>query len=290
MAIRSNLFAWLLLAPALLFLTLFTFYPIVKTFITSFQQADLATPVPYFNGGGNYLDMTGDPVFWKVMRNTGWFSLGTVPVSIALGLIMAIFANKALKLKGWVRTAFFYPNILPMVAIANIWLFIYAPKFGLLSRVTQWFGNGEINWLGSQNLVMWAVIFVVIWREAGYFMIFYLAGLQNIPTDLYESAAVAGVGSWRVFWRITFPLLMPTTLFVMIVAVTNSFKLVDHLFIMTSGGPDNASNLLLYYIYENAFKYWNQGLASSLTAVMILLLLLLSAVQFFGADKKVHYQ
>ena len=136
---------------------------------------------------------------------------------------------------------------------------------------------------------MWAMIFMIIWKEAGYFMIFYLAGLQNIAPDLYESAKVDGVGRWTIFRRITFPLLMPTTLFVMIVALTNSFKLVDHLMIMTKGGPNNASSLLLYYIYETAFSFWDQGAASTLTVVMIAVLLLFAALNFLGLDKKIHY-
>ncbi|MDF2719118.1 MAG: transporter permease [Paenibacillus sp.] len=120
-------------------------------------------------------------------------------------------------------------------------------------------------------------------------MIFYLAGLQNISPDLYESAQVDGVSRWTVFRKITFPLLMPTTLFVSIVALTNSFKLVDHLLVMTKGGPNNASNLLLYYIYETAFGFWDQGIASALTVVMIAVLLLFAALNFFGLDKKIHY-
>jgi len=130
---------------------------------------------------------------------------------------------------------------------------------------------------------------MIIWKEAGYFMIFYLAGLQNVPKDLYEAADMDGVSGWTVFRKITFPLLMPTTLFVMIVALTNSFKWVDHLWSMTKGGPDNASNLLLFYIYEHAFVFWDQGMAAALTVVMIILMLFLAALQFFGLDRKIHY-
>ncbi|WP_040949517.1 carbohydrate ABC transporter permease, partial [Gorillibacterium massiliense] len=129
-----------------------------------------------------------------------------------------------------------------------------------------------------------------IWKEAGYFMVFYLAGMQNISKELYEAADADGVGGWKVFRKITFPLLLPTTLFVLIISLTNSYKLVDHLWIMTKGGPDNASNLLLFHIYETAFSFWDQGMASTLTVVMIALLLVLSSLQFFGMDKRIHYQ
>lgn len=286
---KVNMYAWLLLLPSLIFLLLFTFYPVIQTFILSFHQADLGSPEPFFNGIDNYKQMVEDEVFWKVLTNNIWFAIGTVPTSVALALGMALFANKALRGKSFIRTAYFYPTVVPMIAVANIWLFIYTPEYGALSHVMEWFGKGDMNWLGDQKNVMWAMIFMVIWKEAGYFMIFYLAGLQNISQELYESASMEGASSWAVFRRITFPLLMPTTMFVSIIAFTNSFKLVDHLVIMTKGGPDNASNLLLYYIYETAFSFWDQGMASALTIVMVVLLLLVAAFQFFGMDKKIHY-
>lgn len=286
---KVNIYAWLLLLPSLIFLIMFTFYPVLQTVILSFHQADLGSPEPFFNGIENYKHMMEDEVFWKVLRNNVWFALGTVPASVALALAMALFANKVLRGKGFVRTAYFYPTIVPMIAVANIWLFIYTPEYGALSHVLKWFGIGDINWLGDQTYVMWAMIIMVIWKEAGYFMIFYLAGLQNISQELYESAAMEGAKPWTIFRRLTFPLLMPTTMFVSIIAFTNSFKLVDHLVIMTKGGPDNASNLLLYYIYETAFSFWDQGMASALTIVMVGVLLLVAAVQFFGLDKKIHY-
>jgi sn-glycerol 3-phosphate transport system permease protein len=260
-----------------------------KTIRLSLYQADLATPVPIFIGLDNYINLLDDTIFWKVMSNNLWFALGTVPTSMALALLMATFANKALRGTNFLRTAFFYPTLIPMIAAANVWLFIYTPQYGLLSRVMKSVSLSDINWLGSPQYVMWAMIFMIVWKEAGYFMIFYLAGLQNISPDLYEAAQVDGVGRWTVFRKITFPLLMPTTLFVTIVALTNSFKLVDHLVIMTKGGPNNASNLLLYYIYETAFSFWDQGIASTLTTVMIAVLLLFAVLNFFGLDKKIHY-
>ncbi|MCF2945774.1 carbohydrate ABC transporter permease [Paenibacillus tarimensis] len=285
-----NAFAWMLLFPSLIFLILFTFYPVAGALKTSFYMADLSTPQPIYIGLDNYKGMMEDDVFWKVFTNNIWFAVGTVPTSILLALLMAVFANKIVRAKGLVRTAFFYPTLIPMIAIGNIWLFIYTPGYGMLSRFLANFGVGDINWLGTQSLVMIAMIIMVVWKEAGYFMLFYLAGLQNISQEMYESAEVDGVPKWKVFWRITFPLLMPTTLFVSIIALTNSFKLVDHLWIMTKGGPDNASNLLLYYVYEMAFKFWDQGMASALTTVMIALLLLIAAIQFFGLDRKIHYR
>lgn len=287
---KTNGFAWLLLLPSLLFLLLFTFYPILKTIRLSLYRANLASPQHEFIGAANYGDMLHDSVFSKVMFNNLWFALGTVPTSIALALLMALFANKALRGTSFLRVAFFYPALMPMIAAANVWLFIYTPQYGLVSKTVGWIGNAAgINWLGSPQYVMGALILMVIWKEAGYFMIFYLAGLQNISPELYESAQVDGVSRWTVFRKITFPMLMPTTLFVVIVALINSFKLVDHLMIMTKGGPNNSSSLLLYYIYETAFSFWDQGMASALTVVMVVILLVVAALNFLSLDKRIHY-
>jgi len=288
--LKTNAFAWFLLLPSVVFLALFTFYPMGKTIVLSLYRKDLTTRIPEFIGLDNYIAMAGDSTFWKVMSNNLWFAAVTVPASIALALAMAVFANKITRFKYWVRTSFFSPTIIPMIAVANVWLFIYTPEYGLLSRAINYVGQGNLNWLGDPKLVMWAMMVMIVWKEAGYFMIFFLAGLQNISKELYEASDMDGVGGWTVFRKITFPLLMPTTLFVMIVALTNSFKWVDHLWTMTKGGPDNASNLLLFYIYEQAFTFWDQGMASALTVVMIVLLLVIAALQFFGLDRKIHYQ
>ncbi|AIQ37173.1 sugar ABC transporter permease [Paenibacillus sp. FSL H7-0716] len=286
---RSEAFAWGLLAPSLLFLAVFTFYPIGITVVQSFFTKNLAVREPVFAGWDNYSQLFSDSLFHKVMINNFWYMLGTVPGALALGLIFALFANRALKFRGFVRVSFFYPNVVPMIALANVWLFIYTPEYGLLSRLSDALNAGYTAWLGSETWVMLALIVMMVWKEAGYFMIFYLAGLQNIPNDLYEAAQVDGVSKWRAFWRITFPLLMPTTLFVLIVALTNAFKTIDQLFIMTQGGPNNASNLLLYYIYQQAFSYWDFGVAAASTIVMIILMLLITVLQF-RLDKKIHYR
>lgn len=289
--LSRNTLAWALLLPSLLFLMLFTYYPMLKTAWLSMYQSDLATPVPIFVGLDNFTALFQDPVFQKVFSNNIWFAIGTVPTSMALAFIMALFADKALAGRSFSRVAFFYPNMIPMIAVANIWLFIYTPQYGLLAQLAKWVGqSADMNMLGHPDTVMWAMIVMMIWKEAGYFMIFYLAGLQNIPKDLYESASVDGIGTWKVTTRITIPLTMPTTLFVAVVALTNAFKLVDHLWIMTKGGPDNASSLLLYHIYDTAFSFYDQGMAATMTVIMIALLLVLSSLQFFGWDRKIHYQ
>ena len=234
--------------------------------------------------------MVDDPVFWQVLVNNLWFALGTIPVSIALAMLMAVWVNGKLAGRAFLRMAFFTPTVLPMIAVANIWLFFYTPTYGLLEQITGLVGLPSHNWLGTQNTVLGCLIVVTIWKEAGFFMIFYLAALQAIPPALAEAAAIEGAGRWYYFRRVIFPLLMPTTLFVLINAVINSFRLVEHIIVMTKGGPDNASSLLLYYIYEVGFKFWDSAYAATLTVVLLAILASAAIAQFVFLEKRTHYQ
>lgn len=281
---------WLLLTPAAILLVSFTHYPTIATVINSFFSKGNSIRPSRFIGMGNYEAMTQDPIFWKVLLNNMWFALGTIPTSIGLAIVMALAVNRAMPGRSFVRMAYFTPTILPMIAVANIWLFFYSPDIGLIDQITGWFGFSGHNWLGDPDTVLSAIIVMTVWKEAGFFMIFYLAALQHIPPELGEAAKLEGASRWYYFRRVVFPLLMPTTLFVLINAVLNSFKLVDHLFVLTKGGPDNASNLLLYYIFENAFSYFDTNYAATLTVVLLGLLALMALVQFFVLDRRIHYR
>jgi len=289
-SIKPHLYGWLLLMPAAILLIAFTHYPTAATFVQSLFSDGTAVRPSVFVGLDNYAFMLEDGVFWKVLENNIWFAVGTIPISIALALLMAIWVNGRLPARGLLRMAYFTPTILPMIAVANIWLFFYTPDIGLLDQVLGLFGFSGHNWLGDPATVLACVIVMTIWKEAGIFMIFYLAALQSVPPELGEAARLEGAGRWTCFWRVTFPLLMPTTLFVLINAVINSFKLVDHLFILTKGGPDNASNLLLYYIYEVAFSFFDEAYASTLTVVLLAALAVIAIAQFVILDKRIHYR
>jgi len=285
----TGIHAWLLLLPALVLLATFTHYPIGATFVRSLFGGG-RTGLGPFVGLNNYAAMLDDPVFWQVLRNNFVFAAATVPLSIALALLMAVLVDGKLRGRGFVRLAFFTPTVLPMIAVANIWLFFYTPGYGLLDQVRGALGLASHNWLGDPSTVMACLIVMVVWKEAGFFMIFYLAALQNMPPELKEAANVEGAGRWYFFRRVTFPLLMPTTLFISINAVINSFKLVDQLVIMTKGGPNNASSLLLYYIYEVAFSFWDTAYASTLTVTLIVLLAAVALTKFVYLDRRIHYQ
>jgi len=286
----NNLYGWLLALPAFVLLGVFTYYPTVATFINSLYSNETIIRPKHFVGLDNYRFLINDPIFLTTLKNTAIFAFGTVPISIALSLIMALLVYSKIPARGLVRLSYFTPTILPMVAAANIWLFFYSPQIGLINKVIEYFGFNGVNWLGNSHTVLASLMVMTIWKEAGFFMIFYLAALQSLPKELLEAAKIEGATKWQSFWKVTFPLITPTTFFIMINALLNAFKLVDHLFILTKGGPDNASNLLLYYIYEVAFSFFDFAYASTLTVVLISMLVVLSLLYFTIIEKKVYYK
>lgn len=285
-----NLKAWLLLLPALSLLVAFTHWPTLKTFWRSVTWARSDVAPSQFVGLENYQLLLDDPIFWKVLENNFWYAVGTVPTSIGLAIAMALWVNGKIRHKGLLRLAFFTPTILPMITVANIWLFFYSPGIGLFDQLLASVGIQGPNWLGDPDTALPSLMAMTIWKEAGFFMIFYLAALQTLSPELFAAARLEGAGPWRIFRRITFPLLMPTTLFVLINALLNAFKLVDHLFILTKGGPNNASNLLLYYIYDTAFSFLDSYYAATLTVVMLLALAVIALLQILLFDRKIHYR
>ncbi len=286
----AQVYGWLLLLPAAVLLIAFTHYPTAATLVQSFFSSGTALRPSVFVGAENYQAMVEDVVFWKVLANNLWYALTTIPVSIAIAMVMAVWVNGRLPARGLVRMAYFTPTVLPMIAVANIWLFFYTPEIGLIDQLGGLFGLPGHNWLGDPDTVLGCLIVITIWKESGFFMIFYLAALQSLPPELEEAARLEGAGRWTFFRRVIFPLLMPTTLFVLINAMINSVKLVDHLFILTKGGPNNASALLLYYIYEVAFSFFDEAYASTLTVVMLVSLAVIAIGQFVVLDKRIHYR
>ncbi len=285
-----QLYGALLLLPAALLLTAFAYLPTVTTVINSLFLPGFRGEPAAFVGLDNYRVLMDDPTFWKVARNNLLYALGTIPTSMALALGMALLVNARLPGRGLVRMAYFTPTILPMIAAANIWMFFYAPQIGLFNKLLGALGFAGVNWLGDPGVALGSVIVMSVWKEAGFFMIFYLAALQAIPPELKEAADLEGTSRWSFFWRVTFPLLMPTTLFVLINALINAVRVVDHLFILTKGGPNNATNLLLYYVYENAFSFFDRTMAATITVVILLVLAVVATLKFTILDRRTHYQ
>lgn len=280
--------AWGLLLPALTLLFVFTYLPAMKTLWRSFfiENAKKEAHVSF----DNFSFLLEDDIFHQVLSNSMYYALITVPASIIIALAMALWVNQRLVGTGFLRMAYFTPTVLPMITVASIWLFFYSPEIGLFNAILNTLGIDGIHWLGDPDMALYSLMIMTIWKEAGFFMIFYLAALQQISPDYYQAAAIEGSSRWYAFRRITLPLLMPTTLFVMVNALLNAFKLVDHLFILTKGGPNNASNLLLYYIYETAFSFLDFSYAATLTIVLLALLILIAFLQFVFVEKRVHYR
>jgi sn-glycerol 3-phosphate transport system permease protein len=281
---------WLLALPAVILLASFTHIPAVVTVIDSFYSTPRGRVLSVFIGLDQYQAMLADPIFWQAFHNNLLYAVITVPVAIALALGMAMWVNGRIKGRTALRLAFFTPTILPMVAAANIWLFFYTSDYGLLNQIIRAFGFANVNWLGDPATALWSLMAVTIWKEAGFFMIFFLAALQQVPPDLYEAARMENAGRFTVFRRITWPLVMPTTLFVSINALINAFRIVDQVIAMTGGGPNNASTLLLFYIYQVAFSFWDSAYAAALSTVLLLALGAVALAQFYLLDRKIHYR
>ncbi len=286
----NAVYGWLLLLPAITLLAAFTHYPALATLWHSFFSTPKANRPAVFVGLENFAAMGDDPVFWQALWNNLAYALVTIPVSVAIALIMALWVNRKLAGRGFLRLAYFTPTVLPMVAVANIWLFFYTPQYGLIDQIADLFHLPGMNWLGNRGTALPALMLVTIWKESGFFMIFYLAALQQISPSLREAALLEGASRWQYFRRILLPLLMPTTLFVLINALINAFRLVDHVLVMTKGGPDNASTLLLFYIYEVGFSYWDTSYAATLSVVLLLILSITAFIKFRWLDRRTHYQ
>ncbi len=286
----TQLYGYLLILPALSFLLLFTHYPAVATIWESLFSASRNNHPAQFVGLDNYMALLDDDIFIQSLWNNLLYALITIPLAVALALMMALAVNRRLAANSLVRAAFFIPSLLPMIAIANLWLFFYTPQLGLLNKLLALFSLPAVNWLGEPGTSLYCLMAVSVWREAGFFMIFYLAALQQTDPRLNEAAAIEGASRGYFFRRVQWPLLMPTTLFVLINASMNAFRIVDQVIAMTNGGPNNSSSLLLFYIYRTAFSFWDMPAAAAMTVVLLVILAAIALIKFTLLDKRAHYQ
>jgi len=285
-----QLYGYLLVLPALVFLIMFTHYPALATVWESVFSAARSGHPAQFVGLDNYRALIDDDTFMLSLRNNLLYAVVTIPLAVGLALMMALAVNRRLRGNALPRAAFFIPSLLPMVAIANLWLFFYTPQLGLLNQLLSLLSLPAVNWLGEPGTALYSLMVVSVWREAGFFMIFYLAALQQIDPRLAEAAEIEGASRGYFFRKIQWPLLMPTTLFILINASMNAFRIVDQVIAMTNGGPDNSTSLLLFYIYRTAFSYWNLPYASAMTVVLLVILASIALIKFNLLDKRAHYQ
>jgi sn-glycerol 3-phosphate transport system permease protein len=276
-------------APNFLILAVFTFWPVLYSLYLSFVKWNMIAKVKPFVGLANYRTMVTDPVFWLVVRNTFALAAGTVFVKLALALGLAVILNRRMAGRSLYRAIIFSPTFTTSVAVAMVWGWIFDPHFGLLRVFLHWVGLASPNWLGDVHWALPAIMIVVIWSGLGYDMVIFLAGLQGIPVELYDAALVDGASPWQTFWRITFPLLSPTTFFLVVTSIIGAFKAFDIVFIMTDGGPLNSSNVYVLYLYQNAFRWFKTGYASALALVLFVVILAITVAQVRLSKRWVHY-
>lgn len=279
-AIRKRGIVFLFLFPSLVFLIIFTYYPVLDALWLSFTRFDAFTPKPIFQGIKNYLEFFRNPIFWHVVSNNVIFGAATIFLTMFLALFFAILINEITKLKTVFKMSLFYTFLVPYAASAMVWVFLYDPALGPIDRLLRLVGIHTIAWLGDRRYSLWAIIIMTIWVSIGYYMIIFLAGLQNIPKSLYEAAKIEGAGWYKRHYYVTLPLVMPAMLFVFIISIIQSFKVFTQIYLMTGGGPGYSSSVLIYYTYEYGFKFWEIGKASALTSIMVLVLLFLVPMIF----------
>ena len=287
---RRRIAPLLYILPAFSFLAIFTYYPIAYSVFISLFRWSTAYPKRVFAGFANYLQIFREPLFAVVLRNTAIYSLSTIFFGMVLGLLFAIQINKRIRASGAFKVALFYPTMIPMAAAGLIWLWIYAPTYGLLDNFLRLLGLPNAGLLYRSNTALMCIVIVSVWKHVGYYMILFLAGLQNIPEELIDAATIEGAGNWRRLRSIILPLISPYTFFIFIINIVDSLQSVDLVYIMTQGKPANATNLIVYYIYQQAFRFWNMGMGSTLTTLLTLFLLCCVTIVFATFGRRVYYE
>ncbi|HBH13796.1 MAG TPA: hypothetical protein DDX29_11915 [Clostridiales bacterium] len=287
---KQFLTAILFLLPSLLVFGIFVYYALGFNVYLSFTSWNFLSAEKSFIGFENYVRLFTGTRFWQALANTAYFAAGSVSISIIFGLMLALLLNqKNLPIRGLFRTIIFSPYVTTTAAIALLWMWIFQPQFGLINIILAFFGVQGPRWLSDPKFAMPALIIMEIWRSTGYVMVIFLAGLQNIPGELYEAAEIDGASGFRKFWNITLPLLSPTTFFIVVTSLLNAFSTFDQVQVMTLGGPADATTVLNYFIYEEAFVHFRAGFAAAASTIMFVILLIITIFQLIVSKRWVHY-
>lgn len=268
---------WLLVAPALSHVVFWIALPVVAALVLSFTDYSILRSTS-FVGLDNYIEIWNDDVFRKATWNTIVYSFFTVPVAMAIAVVFAVFLNQKLRGRTFYRTALFLPHVTATVAISMVWLWMFNPQYGLLNAILSFFGVPSQTWLANPNLALWSVIIVGIWQGIGIKMLIYLAALQNIDETLYEAASIDGASRIQQFFKITLPMLRPATFFVFVISVIGAFQVFEVVYVLTSGGPANATTMMTYEVYRSAFQDFRMGMASAQSVVLFVFLLVLTLI------------
>jgi multiple sugar transport system permease protein len=281
---RAGRAGWLFIAPAITLIAVFFFLPVGASLLLSITDFDLYAVANPSNvrivGTRNYTDLLQNPTFWLALKNTFYFALVGGPLTVATSLGAALLVNaKAVRFKTFFRTIYFLPFVTTLVAVAIVWRYLYHPQYGFLNYALGAVGIHPIDWLGDPRWAMPAIILLAVWKNFGYNMLIFIAGLQSVPEDLYEAAALDGAGAVRQFWHVTLPNLAPTFFFVGVVTMIGYFQLFAEPYVMTTGGPLGATTSLVLFMYEEGFRWWRLGVAASIAFLLFLIILVWTAIQ-----------
>ena len=288
---RKQWSAYLFLAPTMILFGIFTVLAVIYAFYLSFHEWNILEPAKPFVGLDNYSRLLGDERFGGAIVNTLYYTAASVPLTMGLGLLIALLLNNQIRARGFFRTLFYLPVVTPLVIAAIIWKWVYNGDFGLLNYYLIQVGiiDEPLLWLADPNLAMPAVIITSVWKSVGFSMVVYLAGLQSIPEDFYDAAKVDGAVGWQRLKDITIPLLSSTTLFLAVVSVLGAFQVFTEIFIMTNGGPLGRTTTIVYHIYQTAFKYFDMGYASAMAFGMFAMMFAFTLVQLRVMRGEVEY-
>lgn len=285
----NDLVAYSFLLPNFLGFAIFTLGPILFAFALAFLKWDGSNPIAWA-GLDNFIRMSKDQRFYSSLINTIVYCVGTVPLTMVCALALAVLLNRKIRGRNFFRTVSFFPYVASLVAVAVVWNMLFNPAKGPVNMLLSSVGVENLpRWAADKNWAMITVIMFSIWKGTGYYMVIFLAGLQGIPYELYQSASLDGANGWQQFRNVTLPLLTPTTFFVSIMLIIVSFKVYDPIYMITQGGPGTSTLVLVYHIYNTAFVNWDLGYASALAMVLFILVLSITVVQFRGEKKFVNY-
>ncbi len=287
---QRTLLIWLFLAPTLIGLGLFTFLPILASVLLAFFSWDIITP-PQFVGLGNFADIASDPTIRVSFLNTIGFVAVAVALQLAIALALAVLVNTRMPsvLRSFFRSVLFFPLVLSAASVSIIMSYLFNENFGLVNHLLNLFGIGNVPWLTSTHGAMVVVILVYVWQNFGFSFLLFLGGLSSIPKEVYEAAQVDGATGWRQFWRITFPLVSPTTLVASVMAIIAALQIFDQPYVLTRGGPGDSTRTAVMVIYESAFRQLEFGRASAIGVVLTAVIMLVTALQFRLSRRYVFY-
>ncbi|HSJ30368.1 MAG TPA: sugar ABC transporter permease [Longimicrobiales bacterium] len=276
---------WFFIAPALALIAVFFFIPVAGSLLLSLTDFDIYAIADGSNarfvGLRNYIELFSNSVFWTALRNTFYFALVGGPLTVAASLAAALLINaRVVRFKSFFRTIFFIPFVTTLVAVAIVWRYLYHPQYGMLNYVLGWFGVSPVDWLGDPRTAMPAIILLAIWKNFGYNMLIFIAGMQTIPSELYEAAELDGAGALRQFRHITLPMLAPTFLFVGVITMIGYFQLFAEPYVMTAGGPLRSTTSLVLLMYEEGFRWWRMGVAAAVAFILFAIILVWTLFQF----------